>query len=99
MAGCRSGLSLAAHLPGPAAFSVQRSVLRLAVWGLHCWAGERKAPASLPDAQCAAPHADAELALFPDLLVPGEQEYYDKLPEPDDDENDMLDLAFGLTDT
>ena len=27
------------------------------------------------------------------------QEYYDKLPEPDDDENDMLDLAFGLTDT
>ncbi|KAK9817029.1 hypothetical protein WJX72_008617 [[Myrmecia] bisecta] len=24
---------------------------------------------------------------------------YDKLPEPDDDENDMLDLAFGLTDT
>jgi ferredoxin len=27
------------------------------------------------------------------------QDYYDKLPEPDDDENDMLDLAFGLTDT
>lgn len=27
------------------------------------------------------------------------QEYYDKLPEADDDENDMLDLAFGLTDT
>ncbi|KAJ7594099.1 ferredoxin [Mycena floridula] len=26
-------------------------------------------------------------------------EYYDMLPEPDDDENDMLDMAFGLTDT
>jgi ferredoxin len=26
-------------------------------------------------------------------------EYYDKMPEPDDDENDMLDLAFGLTET
>jgi ferredoxin len=24
---------------------------------------------------------------------------YDKIPEPDDDENDMLDLAFGLTET
>ncbi|KAF3479476.1 adrenodoxin [Arthroderma uncinatum] len=24
---------------------------------------------------------------------------YDKMPEPDDDENDMLDLAFGLTET
>lgn len=26
-------------------------------------------------------------------------EYYDRIPEPDDDENDMLDLAFGLTET
>jgi ferredoxin-2, mitochondrial len=26
-------------------------------------------------------------------------EYYDKIEEPDDDENDMLDLAFGLTET
>ncbi|KAL8350094.1 hypothetical protein RB601_001407 [Gaeumannomyces tritici] len=25
--------------------------------------------------------------------------YYDKMPEPEDDENDMLDLAFGLTET
>lgn len=24
---------------------------------------------------------------------------YDLIPEPDDDENDMLDLAFGLTET
>merc|ERR1719352_361012 len=28
-----------------------------------------------------------------------EQAVYDALPEPDDDENDMLDLAFGLTET
>lgn len=26
-------------------------------------------------------------------------EMYDTLPEPSDEENDMLDLAFGLTDT
>lgn len=26
-------------------------------------------------------------------------ELYDNIPEPDDDENDMLDLAFGLTET
>lgn len=28
-----------------------------------------------------------------------EDEYFDKMPEPEDDENDMLDLAFGLTET
>lgn len=27
------------------------------------------------------------------------EKFYDLLPEPDDDENDMLDMAFGLTDT
>jgi len=27
------------------------------------------------------------------------QAHYDMLPEPEDDENDMLDMAFGLTDT
>ncbi|MCJ1310699.1 hypothetical protein MMC25_004365 [Agyrium rufum] len=27
------------------------------------------------------------------------QDMYDRMPEPDDDENDMLDLAFGLTET
>lgn len=26
-------------------------------------------------------------------------EYYNKLEEPTDEENDMLDLAFGLTET
>lgn len=26
-------------------------------------------------------------------------DHYDLMPEPDDDENDMLDLAFGLTET
>ena len=31
--------------------------------------------------------------------VAQDQEKYDMLPEPDDDENDMLDLAFALTDT
>ncbi|KAK4164965.1 2Fe-2S ferredoxin-type domain-containing protein [Cladorrhinum sp. PSN259] len=28
-----------------------------------------------------------------------DQEYFDKIPEADDDENDMLDLAFGLQET
>ena len=32
-------------------------------------------------------------------VVIRDQSVYDKLPEPDDDENDMLDLAFGLTET
>ncbi len=28
-----------------------------------------------------------------------DEDKYDKMPEPEDDENDMLDLAFGLTET
>jgi ferredoxin len=28
-----------------------------------------------------------------------QSDVYDKMVEPDDDENDMLDLAFGLTET
>ena len=32
-------------------------------------------------------------------VVVEDQGVYDSLPEPTDDENDMLDLAFGLTDT
>ncbi|KAF2754675.1 ferredoxin [Pseudovirgaria hyperparasitica] len=32
------------------------------------------------------------------VIVEGD-EFYDKMDEPDDDENDMLDLAFGLTET
>lgn len=28
-----------------------------------------------------------------------DEAYYDQMPEPEDDENDMLDLAFGLTET
>lgn len=28
-----------------------------------------------------------------------DDKFYQELPEPSDDENDMLDLAFGLTDT
>jgi ferredoxin-2, mitochondrial len=32
-------------------------------------------------------------------VIVEDQEYFDKIPEADDDENDMLDLAFGLTET
>ncbi|KAK6212065.1 2Fe-2S iron-sulfur cluster binding domain-containing protein [Colletotrichum tabaci] len=32
-------------------------------------------------------------------IIVADEEYYDKMPEPEDDENDMLDLAFGLTET
>lgn len=32
-------------------------------------------------------------------VIVEDQELYDKLEEPEDDENDMLDLAFGLTET
>ncbi|MCJ1485203.1 mitochondrial matrix iron-sulfur protein [Schaereria dolodes] len=32
-------------------------------------------------------------------IIVESQDFYDAMPEPDDDENDMLDLAFGLTET
>ena len=32
-------------------------------------------------------------------MIVEDSDLYDKLNEPDDDENDMLDLAFGLTET
>lgn len=32
-------------------------------------------------------------------VIVEDADLYDKMPEPDDDENDMLDLAFGLTET
>lgn len=32
-------------------------------------------------------------------VIVEDQEMYDRIPEADDDENDMLDLAFGLTET
>ena len=32
-------------------------------------------------------------------VIVEDEEMYDKIPEPSDDENDMLDLAFGLTET
>ncbi len=32
-------------------------------------------------------------------MIVEDEAFYDKMSEPDDDENDMLDLAFGLTET
>lgn len=32
-------------------------------------------------------------------MIVQDEGMFDKLSEPDDDENDMLDLAFGLTET
>lgn len=32
-------------------------------------------------------------------VIVTEDDVYDQIPEPEDDENDMLDLAFGLTET
>lgn len=32
-------------------------------------------------------------------VIVEDEELYDKIPEASDDENDMLDLAFGLTET
>ncbi|KAK8222586.1 2Fe-2S ferredoxin-type domain-containing protein [Phyllosticta paracitricarpa] len=32
-------------------------------------------------------------------VIVDDSDMYDQIPEPDDDENDMLDLAFGLTET
>lgn len=32
-------------------------------------------------------------------MIVADGDMYDRMEEPDDDENDMLDLAFGLTET
>ncbi|KAI1176119.1 adrenodoxin-like protein, mitochondrial precursor [Nemania sp. FL0916] len=32
-------------------------------------------------------------------VIVTDEQFYDRMPEPEDDENDMLDLAFGLTET
>ena len=32
-------------------------------------------------------------------VIVEDEDLYDSIPEPSDDENDMLDLAFGLTET
>jgi ferredoxin len=32
-------------------------------------------------------------------VIVEDEDYFERIPEADDDENDMLDLAFGLTDT
>jgi ferredoxin len=32
-------------------------------------------------------------------VIVEDEAFYEKMSEPDDDENDMLDLAFGLTET
>lgn len=32
-------------------------------------------------------------------VIVTDEQMYDRIPEPSDDENDMLDLAFGLTET
>jgi len=42
---------------------------------------------------------EASLACSTCHVIVTDQDYYDKLPEPTDEENDMLDLAFGLTAT
>ena len=48
---------------------------------------------------CLAGACEGSLACSTCHVVVEDQEYYDRMPEPCDDENDMLDLAFGLTDT
>ncbi|XP_055819212.1 adrenodoxin-like protein 2, mitochondrial isoform X2 [Solanum dulcamara] len=42
---------------------------------------------------------EASLACSTCHVIVMDVEYYNKLEDPTDDENDMLDLAFGLTDT
>eukprot|EP01126_Amoeba_proteus_P035375 TRINITY_DN3568_c0_g2_i1.p1 TRINITY_DN3568_c0_g2~~TRINITY_DN3568_c0_g2_i1.p1 ORF type:complete len:180 (-),score=30.04 TRINITY_DN3568_c0_g2_i1:270-809(-) len=42
---------------------------------------------------------DASLACSTCHVIVTDKDYYDMLPDPEDEENDMLDLAFGLTET
>lgn len=39
------------------------------------------------------------IATMAAVALEQDQDFYDKLPEPGDDENDMLDLAYGLSET
>jgi len=58
------------------------------------------APASSPALPCICSGAcEGSLACSTCHVIVEDQEYYDRIPEAEDDENDMLDLAFGLTDT
>ena len=41
----------------------------------------------------------AQLVLVLVLVALQDEEYFHKIPEPTEDELDMLDLAFGLTET
>uniref|UniRef100_A0A6B2LTH3 2Fe-2S ferredoxin-type domain-containing protein n=1 Tax=Arcella intermedia TaxID=1963864 RepID=A0A6B2LTH3_9EUKA len=41
---------------------------------------------------------EASLACSTCHVIVEDTKFYDKIPEPSDEENDMLDLAFGLTD-
>lgn len=47
----------------------------------------------------AAGACEGSLACSTCHVIVEDQNLYDRLPEPEDDENDMLDLAFGLTET
>lgn len=42
---------------------------------------------------------EAEVVLTSNLSLIQDVKYYNKLEDPTDEENDMLDLAFGLTET
>ena len=42
---------------------------------------------------------EASLACSTCHVIVSDPEVYNSLPEPSDEENDMLDLAFGLTET
>ncbi len=45
------------------------------------------------------PIAPLRIATTAAVALEQDQDFYDKLPEPEDDENDMLDLAYGLSET
>ena len=44
-------------------------------------------------------YAGFRLAARSGHVIVTDDALYDRIPEPEDDENDMLDLAFGLTET
>ncbi len=49
--------------------------------------------------ECHAGACEGSLACSTCHVIVEDPELYDKIPEPEDDENDMLVLAFGLTET
>lgn len=71
------------------------------MWQQICWLGRVPWPVRVnsPHHQMVPTGTDIVVLLPLLLLLPQDEDFFHKIPEPTEDELDMLDLAFGLTET